>query len=59
MQQYKVLHFYPDSSGLEKGQIFDLGDTYCSIVVVRMNCGSFGVVMIAMKKRGKQKIRGY
>jgi len=32
--QYKVLHFYPESSGLSKGQIFNLGDTYCSIALV-------------------------
>ncbi|MBC8376417.1 MAG: PAS domain S-box protein [FCB group bacterium] len=33
-EEYKVLHFYPESSGLSQGQIFDLGDTYCSIALV-------------------------
>ncbi len=32
-EEYKVLHFYPDSAGLEGGQIFHLGDTYCSIAL--------------------------
>ncbi|NQV42535.1 MAG: PAS domain S-box protein [Candidatus Marinimicrobia bacterium] len=32
--EYKVLHFYPESSGLSQGQIFDLGDTYCSIALI-------------------------
>ncbi len=31
--EYKVLHFNPESSGLTRGQIFDLGDTYCSIAL--------------------------
>jgi len=33
-KEYQVLHFYPGSSGLAQGQIFDLGDTYCSIALV-------------------------
>ena len=33
-KEYKVLHFLPESSGLSQGQIFDLGDTYCSIALV-------------------------
>jgi PAS domain S-box-containing protein len=36
-EQYKVLHFYPESSGLSKGQLFNLGDTYCSIALVAMD----------------------
>ncbi len=31
--EYKVLHFFPESSGLSQGQIFDLGNTYCSIAL--------------------------
>ena len=33
-KEYKVLHFYPESSGLSQGQIFNLGDTYCSIALM-------------------------
>ncbi|MBT3574990.1 MAG: PAS domain S-box protein [Candidatus Marinimicrobia bacterium] len=33
-EEYKVLHFVPESSGLKQGMIFDLGDTYCSIALV-------------------------
>ncbi|NQT63289.1 MAG: PAS domain S-box protein [Candidatus Marinimicrobia bacterium] len=33
-EEYKVLHFFPESSGLRQGKIFDLGDTYCSIALV-------------------------
>ncbi len=32
--EYKVLHFFPESSGLKQGMIFDLGETYCSIALV-------------------------
>ena len=32
-KEYKVLYFSPESSGLTQGQIFDLGDTYCSIAL--------------------------
>jgi len=31
--EYKVLHFHPEASGLTQGQIFKLGDTYCSIAL--------------------------
>lgn len=31
--EYKILYFTPDSAPLEKGQIFDLGNTYCSITL--------------------------
>ncbi|MBC8193300.1 MAG: PAS domain S-box protein, partial [FCB group bacterium] len=33
-EEYKVLHVYPESAGLSQGQIFDLGDTYCSIALM-------------------------
>ncbi len=32
--EYKILHFNPEASGLEKGQTFNLGDTYCSIALM-------------------------
>ena len=31
--EYIVKHFYPEDSGLESGQTFPLGDTYCSITL--------------------------
>ncbi|MCF7923399.1 MAG: PAS domain S-box protein, partial [Candidatus Marinimicrobia bacterium] len=33
-EEYQVIHFYPESSGLSQGQLFDLGDTYCSIALI-------------------------
>lgn len=30
---YTVRNFYPDDSGLEIGQVFELGNTYCSITL--------------------------
>ncbi len=32
-EEYKVLHFHPEASGLTQGQTFKLGDTYCSIAL--------------------------
>ncbi len=32
-EEYTVLHFHPEASGLTQGQIFKLGDTYCSIAL--------------------------
>ncbi len=32
-EEYKVRNFYPSDSGLEKGQVFELGSTYCSITL--------------------------
>lgn len=31
--KYKVIHFYPEGSGLEKNQVFDLRETYCSMTL--------------------------
>lgn len=31
--EYRVEYFYPDESGLSRGQTFKLGDTYCSITL--------------------------
>ncbi len=32
-EEYKVLYFFPESSGLSNGQLFELGNTYCSITL--------------------------
>lgn len=32
-EEYRVKYFYPADSGLETGQVFPLGDTYCSITL--------------------------
>lgn len=33
--KYTIQHFYPESSGLEKGQVFELRETYCSMTLER------------------------
>lgn len=32
-QTYTVKHYYPEDSGLSRGQVFELGQTYCSITL--------------------------
>lgn len=39
---YSVKYFWPDSSGLEDGQSFELGTTYCSIAIMKDDVFSVG-----------------
>lgn len=40
-EQYIIKNYYPDVAELEKGQVFELGNTYCSITL--QQDGPFGI----------------
>ncbi len=51
-QEYEVLYIHPGSSGLRQGQIFELGETYCSLALE-------GKSTLAIDHMSQSKYRGH